>query len=239
MTRTTLSKLPLLSLLVATTCAFCPSTLKSRRPLHVLQRLPCCASTSSTARSSSLLSSEIFLLSFDGTVAQTREYRIDVGIDLAFAAWPHLNDLTVIAATDNHEWLRNKMRALSHILISRPHVSLSCDYALLARLLIEEQELDGARSNGSRGKYGSKFHPQTSANNNNSSNNNNNNKVSSEDSTRQTRPLTVGEIAANWNKGGCLGETVLTTYHVNYKNPLPILQDKLEVLITEKVLYRT
>ena len=187
---------------------------------------------------SSLSSSEIFLLSFDGTVAQTTEYRISVGIDLAFAAWPHLKDLAVIASAEadpagtdshnnQHEWLRNKMRALSHVLVSRPDVSLTCDYALLARLLMEEQELDGFRSNGSRGKYGSKFHPQTSSSSKSTD--------SSSPSTRQTRPLTVGEIASNWDKGGCIGETVLTKYHVNYKNPLPMLQEKVEELMAERV----
>ena len=223
--------------MVASAGAFVPSTvLSSKAKQQQLRRPPLSRSSAlALSSSSSLLSSEIFLLSFDGTVAQTTEYRITVGIDLAFAAWPHLKDLAVIASAEadpngtdsnnQHEWLRNKMRALSHVLVARPDVSLTCDYALLARLLMEEQELDGFRSNGSRGKYGSKFHPQTSSSSS----------KSASESTRQTRPLTVGEIASNWNKGGCIGETVLTKYHVNYKNPLPMLQEKVEELIAEKV----
>ena len=179
-------RLLMATLVVASAGAFRPSTIIPARP----KQHDCSARTTSGAArllsprrtsalmvSSNCLLSEIFLLSFDGTVAQTIEYRIDAGIDLAFAAWPHLKELVVIANAEayqnisngasnhssgsgswKHEWLRNKMRSLSHVLVARPGVSLTCDYALLARLLMEEQELDGSRSNGSQGKYGSKFH---------------------------------------------------------------------------------
>jgi len=177
---------------------------------------------------SSSSSPDIFLLSFDGTIAATTDYRINVGIDLAFLTWPHLQELTVIAVDrdNNHEWLFNKMKAISHVLIPRTNASLSCDYALLARLLMEEQELDGFRSLGSRGKYGSKFHPRSKQHESST--------VES-DSMRQTRPLTVGEVAINWNNGAHLGETLLTKYHVKYKNPLPVLQENLEQLLKDKV----
>ena len=108
----------------------------------------------------SSLSNDIFVLSFDA-VSATTEWRISQGIDAAFSVWPELKESDVIA--DGDGWLRNKMWAVSSAMVSRPGCSLSCDYALLARLLIEEQELDQGRSNGCSGKYGSKFHPQTSS----------------------------------------------------------------------------
>lgn len=172
------------------------------------------SSISTAIRASSSASPEFFLLSFDGTVAKTTEWRISQGIEVAFSVWPHLKDSCVIVEDD--EWLRNKMRAVSSVLVCRPGCSLSVDYALLARLLIEEQALDKGRSNGSSGKYGSKFHPRTASTR------------SSPRGGRSSRPLTVGEIAENWNKGGCLAETVLTKYHIDYKNPLPVLQGKVE-----------
>ncbi|CAB9497600.1 expressed unknown protein [Seminavis robusta] len=183
----------------------------------------------------SSLSSEIVLLSYDGTVAETTDWRIDQGIDLALSVWPRLKKLSVIAGDDdnddddddfvsdsdtNMEWLRNKMRAVSDVMVSRPAVSMSCDYALLARLLIEEQQLDRGRSNGCSGKYGSKFHPRETS--------------SSSSPLGASRPLTVGEISANWNKGGCLAETLQVKYHIDFENPLPVLQDRIAQLDKEK-----
>jgi hypothetical protein len=174
------------------------------------------------------LTSEIFLLAFDGAVAKTTEWRISQGIDLALMTWPHLKDFELISQHEDDKWLRNKMRALSSVLISRPGASLACDYALLARLLIEEQNLDQGRSNGKTGKYASKFHPKkSSAEGSNDTNLN--------PDAPGSRPLTVGEIGSNWNTGGCLADTVLTKYHVNYKNPLPILQENVERLEQEQV----
>ena len=172
---------------------------------------------------SSSLSKEIFLLSYDGTVAETTDWRISHGIDLAFSVWPKLKRLSVMSESDNDDWLRTKMKAVSDVMVSRPGVSLSCDYALLARLLIEEQQLDQGRSNGASGKYASKFHPQ-------------------QDTPKRltvgdhsTRPLTVGEITTNWNRGGCLAETLQVKYHIDYENPLPVLQERIADLEKEKV----
>jgi hypothetical protein len=62
------------------------------------------------------------------------------------------------------DWLKNKMRALSHLFCTSPgddddsrqllQTSITCEYALAARLLLEEQELDGGQSNGKSGKLG-------------------------------------------------------------------------------------
>ena len=69
---------------------------------------------------------------------------------------------------------------------------LGCDSVLLTRLLLEEQLLDGDRSNGRGGKYGGKFHPTLSLEDNEPSKEGRS-KVGS-------RPLTVGEIYANWKE---------------------------------------
>ena len=200
--------------------------------------------TQSRTKRASSLSSDIYLLSFDA-VAKTTEWRIAQGMEAAFSVWPKLREASVIA--DGDEWLRNKMRAVSSILVSRPGCSVSCDYALLTRLLIEEQELDQGRSNGCSGKYGSKFHPQTLTPS-----------IAAQPGSRGSRPLTgecgltppsveryewetiidpifsiiyiqhkVGEIAENWDKGGCLAETLLTKYHIDYENPLTALQERI------------
>ncbi len=91
---------------------------------------------------------------------------------------------------------------------------MTCDYALLARLLLEEQQLDQNKSVGKKGKYASKYHPRKDS-------------LSPQDcstSSSGSRPLTVGEIEVNWSDGACLSETLLTRYNVNGKNPLNVLQ---------------
>lgn len=212
----------LVNLFCLSSSGFSPSWSSQRRGLQP-KSAPSSRGAPQTVCFSSSLSSEYFLLSFDGTIADTTEHRISQGIDVALETWPHLREL-LNSFDENDIWLRNKLRALSHCLISRPGVSLTCDYALLARCLMEEQELDLGRSNGCSGKYASKFHPQQKASSSSSSRTNSSGR----------RPLTVGEISTNWNKGGCLAETLLTRYHVNYKNPLPILQKNLEDLQQDK-----
>jgi hypothetical protein len=127
------------------------------------------------------------------------------------------------------DWLKNKMRALSHLFCTSPgddddsrqllQTSITCEYALAARLLLEEQELDGGQSNGKSGKYASRYHPQQTTSQVGSNKNDNNG------SSRNSRPLTVGEISINWP---IIRDTVRTKYHCNYKDPMPILQDNLE-----------
>jgi hypothetical protein len=103
---------------------------------------------------------------------------------------------------------------------------------------VEEQELDEGRSNGSKGKYASRFHPSapgdtalasttTNTTSTASSRRSRSNSAAAiqrrrKDSVsdnfngihrgqRKQRPLTVGEIAANWQE--TLREAVLTRYH--------------------------
>jgi hypothetical protein len=121
-------------------------------------------------------------------------------------------------------WLYNKVRDLHHVLTLDPTYSPVVEYAVLVRMLLEEQELDQGQSNGSRGKYGSQYHPSAGD-------------AFSEapPQPRRQRPLTVGEIAANWQES--LFEAVLIRYYREEKqNPLDMLQeaiDQLELLSTD------
>lgn len=42
----------------------------------------------------------------------------------------------------------------------------------------------------------------------------------------------MGEIAENWETG-YLAETALTRYHIDYENPLPLLQEAINALNEE------
>lgn len=165
---------------------------------------------------------------------------MEQGIRAALSTWPHLqqqqdhnylggnNDNDDDDDDQKHQWLRNKMAALAHVMTKRPGLSPTVDYAMLARLLLEEQLLDQGRSVGKSGNYASQFHPATSSSTNHTT-------TASSSTTRKptgagSRPLTVGEIDVNWVDGACLSETLVARYHVNGKNPLTILH---EFLVTQ------
>ena len=59
---------------------------------------------------------------------------------------------------------------------------------MLARLCLEEQLVDQDESTGSKGKYGSKYHPRESLGGGGGK----------APRGRGTRPLTRGELTANW-----------------------------------------
>lgn len=153
---------------------------------------------------------EIFVVSLEGVAIDMKDWRIQQGIRAALDTWPHLHDFV----EQDQEWLRNKMTALSHVMTRRPGLSLSCDYAMLTRLLLEEQSLDGGCSTGKTGKYASRFHPSSCDTGG----------ASTSGGTAGSRPLTVGEIEVNWCDGACLSETLLTRYNIHGQNPLTILQ---------------
>jgi hypothetical protein len=48
----------------------------------------------------------------------------------------------------------------------------------------------------------------------------------------RSRPLTVGEICANWNTGGHLRDTLRTRYNIDGKDPLPIIRETLEMWLS-------
>ena len=184
------------------------------------------SSKQSPHRSSlALLSSarDIFVVSFDGVVAQTAAWRIQLGIQAAVRTWPHLGNCLA------GQWLSNKMLALSHIVEERPGTSLTCDYAVLARMLLEEQELDQGQSVGLNGNYASKFHPSSSSSLSEY-------QQGAKERMIGSRPLTVGEISANWSNGADLRETLLVKYNIDGNNPLPILQATIEELEDDTLL---
>jgi len=166
--------------------------------------------------------SDVFILSFDGLIADTLEWRSNLAIDVALDVWSEdLNEL-VRKETYNIEndrlWLINKISALLPDIMTGSDGMMGTDAVFLARLLLEEQLLDDGRSNGCNGKYGSKFHPTSSAET-----------VNEASSNKQgSRPLTVGEIAANWNHGGCIKDTVRVKYHLHYKDPVIFIEKAIE-----------
>lgn len=143
--------------------------------------------------------SDLYIYSIDGTLASMSEFKSKIAIRAALKIWPSL--LSVVeelgmkpfdnsdGISDDYSWLIQKLGALSSITQQgdSPDVMLGVDEVLLTRLLLEEQLLDDGRSSGRGGKYGGKFHPGKST----SSSVGEKSKVGS-------RPLTVGEIYANW-----------------------------------------
>jgi len=164
--------------------------------------------TSSKILSSSALNSkfdggneDIFLLSIDGTLASSTTSKSWMAVCAALKVWPALHstfetlgmnpdafDCThnSIELDGSCEWLIQKLSALASISQhgNSPDAMLGCDAVLLSRLLLEEQLLDGGRSNGRGGKYGGKFHPSTS----------DDDVDTGERSNVGSRPLTVGEL---------------------------------------------
>ena len=210
--------------------------------------------TSSTSKNNHI--EKLIVLNWDGCLADTVQWRIESGIRAANHAWPGIipmtddddddgalsgsrNTLSSSSIDENNAWLRNKLSAISHVFgapNSDVDVSRTCEYALATRLLVEEQRLDEGRSIGKSGKYASQFHPQqTSANQSNNETTTDTSSTSktkskrkkSESTTTGSRPLTVGEIAANWVEGGMIRDTVRMKYHCKYKDPLPLLQEGL------------
>ena len=154
---------------------------------------------------------EIFVVNWEGCIADTVDWRIHDALKLAAETWPEADDCL---DRDDQAWLENKLAALAHVFAATSEdLSVVCDYALAARLLLEEQELDGGRSNGKTGKYASKYHPQ---------------QKTETSRGRGSRPLTVGEVSANWRQGGMLRDALQVRYHCDYKDPMPVLQTNVE-----------
>ncbi len=153
---------------------------------------------------SSNMDLDLYIYSIDGTLASTTQYQSKIAIRAALEVWPSLHSvidelgMMSIASsddfsrTDDYVWLLNKLGALSSITQQgdSPDEMLGCDEVLLTRMLLEEQLLDGGRSPGT-GKYGGQFHPTKSSSST---------KSLGEKSRVGSRPLTVGEIFANWSE---------------------------------------
>ena len=146
---------------------------------------------------------DIFLLSIDGTLASSTTSKSWMAVCAALKVWPALHSTfetlgmnpdifdgtqnNIIELDESCEWLIQKLSALASISQqgNSPDAMLGCDAVLLSRLLLEEQLLDGGRSNGRGGKYGGKFHPSSSDDDVG---------TTGERSKVGSRPLTVGEL---------------------------------------------
>jgi len=170
-----------------------------------------------------------FILSFDGVVANTAPTRASIAIEAALQTWPQLQENIAVQQTSDLSWLNNKIQALLHVTESSNEGLMGCEAVILARMLIEEQMLDEGRSIGKSGKYASKFHP-TSENENIVNENKRRNKSGS-------RPLTVGEIAANWEAN--LVDSLFVKYNVNGKSPLPKIRKHLVQLVQKAVSHNS
>jgi len=108
-------------------------------------------------------------------------------------------------------------------MISDSDGMMGCDFVLLARLILEEQLLDGGRSLGVKGKYGSKYHPSQGTSG----------KVVRKSARHSSRPLTVGEIAANWMDG--LKETSRIKYNLKNKDPIPVIKKHISCMAKDAI----
>jgi hypothetical protein len=143
------------------------------------------------------------------------------------------NEMIVGYNNDNdesYEWLLQKLSALSSITQqgNDPDAMLGCDEVFMVRILLEEQLLDGGRSNGRGGKYGGKFHPST---------------LSSADgqgkSVIGSRPLTVGELYTTWSE---LRDVTRMKYpfieedpngKVKLSDPLPYIRQYMKDIVSK------
>lgn len=193
--------------------------------------------TTSSSPSSLSRSNKVFVLSFDGVVANSAESRACIAVDAALETWPFLKDNEMVSA--DRTWLINKIKALLHVTQGSMEGVMGCEAVLLARMLIEEQALDGGKSVGKSGKYASKYHPSSVQSSSSDGDNDNDDDEGVGASNRRakngSRPLTVGEIAANWADGAYLAETLFVKYNIEGKSPLPTIRANLARLQAELV----
>jgi hypothetical protein len=173
---------------------------------------------------------DIFFLSLDGTLLSNARSKAKRSIEAALQVWPELSSTALtlnmnLKSTDDEcwNWLIEKLCALASITQqgNTPDKMLGCDAVFLARVLIEEQILDGGRSNGRGGKYGGKYHPGWTSD------------FESNGSVVGSRPLTVGELYANWKE---LREVMEFKYPVvneetqRKEDPMPKIRQVLKEL---------
>lgn len=180
---------------------------------------------------------DIWVIHWEGCVVDTVPWRIQTGLETASRLWPHCRDLLLTSRSTSTSWLINKLAAISHVLCEPPPSSLSSGdssssssvsaaYTLAVRLFLDEQELDQGRSVGSRGKYGSQYHPQQEEEEQGQG------KEQPNSRRRGSRPLTVGEVGANWYDGACLCDTL----PIKYQCPPLVLQEAVHETIAAILL---
>ena len=208
-------------------CAFITSTTTSpfkAKKKEIRNKLVVLNSSSKKSSSFQFKNEKVFILSYDGVIANTASIRASIAIDAALATWPFLQDYDIIS---DRTWLMNKLQALLYVTQKSNEGILGCEAVILARLLIEEQQLDGGQSVGKTGKYASKFHPSVIEASSD--------RTSSQRAQNGSRPLTVGEIAANWVDGASLAETLFVKYNLEGKSPLPVIRENLYRLYESQV----
>ena len=179
-------------------------------------------------------------------------YITDEGnVDLDNLSWL-INKLQAISKAISHV---PSSSSSSPSFVSRHHPA--CEYALATRLILEEQSLDQNQSTGLNGKYAKKFHPRQelkSSTDNNSNRSNGSSSLSSDSrlnstigstssysttqqksTSRGTRPLTVGELVANWRDS--IRETLTLKYNVDKKDPIPVLDRTIDELLHREDQY--
>lgn len=179
-----------------------------------------------------------YIVSYDGAIASNARARCRLCLGIALEIWPNLCDAigtpNTSGITGNDDgggeqwtWVLNKMEALipemSNDGNDKDGLSVMVDLVMLARLILEEQLLDDGRNSGRGGKYGGKYHPQQQQQQRQQQQQ----KVPSSPTPVGSRPLTVGEIAANWLDGGYLRDTVRVKYNVDKKDPFPIIRQHI------------
>lgn len=179
---------------------------------------------------------DVFLLSLDGTLLSNTRTKSKIAIQAALRVWPELVstaytlNMNVNSLDDEcWNWLVEKLSALASITQqgNAPDKMLGCDAVFLTRVLLEEQLLDGGRSNGRGGKYGGKYHPGWTSD------------FDSDGSVVGSRPLTVGELYTNWEE---LREVMEFKYPVvdeetqRKSDPMPLIRQVLRDLYSDASL---
>lgn len=174
-----------------------------------------------------------YIVSYDGAIASNARARCRLCLGVALDIWPNIWDnvgnQNASDATGNDDgddqwtWVLNKMEALISAMSNdgtdKDGLSVMVDLVMLARLILEEQQLDDGRNSGRGGKYGGKYHPQQQQQQQQ--------KMPSSPTPVGSRPLTVGEISVNWLDGGYLRDTVRVKYNVDKKDPFPIIRQHI------------
>jgi hypothetical protein len=160
----------------------------------------------------------VHIMSWDGCLFDATQYHVQTGHGTACLLWPEimqelqlqvLGPATIspeydVTTAPSAQWLMRKLMAMRAVL-TPGNVSVTGQYAVALRLLLAEQSLllqeqgtDQAVTKTARGKYASRFHPAQHRN------------------QKSTRPLTVGELVANW-------PDLLEISLVRYRLPAPLL----------------
>eukprot|EP00520_Triparma_pacifica_P004498 CAMPEP_0118666970 /NCGR_PEP_ID=MMETSP0785-20121206/19517_1 /TAXON_ID=91992 /ORGANISM="Bolidomonas pacifica, Strain CCMP 1866" /LENGTH=263 /DNA_ID=CAMNT_0006561353 /DNA_START=66 /DNA_END=857 /DNA_ORIENTATION=- len=172
-------------------------TLKMAPVTFLLVSLVVCLSSKTNA-----LPAKAILLPIDVALPRITASLIDASIHASREEFPQ-DRLSSFYDGGDWGWLRQKMLDTCPVL-SRE--KLDVHLTMLARLCLEEQLVDRNGSTGSGGNYGSKYHPRENIGG-----------EGDEDSGQSiggTRPLTRGELTANWPD---ILDVLITKYEMTHE----------------------